>query len=110
MTTFTVKYARGKNHISGLDEVVSTGLDSLNYAKSACSALSKTSFWCDGRSSEELAVVLESARLHGGHKGVCLKCESSALAQLAEQKGCPNPWHASAPARMAMSCPECPKS
>jgi hypothetical protein len=109
MTEFTVKYAKGKNHIAGLDEVVTTGPDSLNYAKSACAALSKSNFWCNGRSSATLAVVLESARVHGGGKGVCLKCERSALAQLAAQKGCPNPWHASAPGRMSMDCPECPK-
>lgn len=110
MTTFAVKYARGKNHIAGLDEVVNTGPDSLNYAKSACAALSKSSFWCTGRSSATLAEVLESARLYGGGKGVCLKCERSALAQLAKLKGCPNPWHASAPARMSTDCPECPVS
>jgi hypothetical protein len=81
---FTVMYAKGKNHIDGLAEVVFTPADSLNYARSACSALSKSSFWCSGMSSENLAEVLDSARRHGGGKGVCLKCEATAVAVLAQ--------------------------
>jgi hypothetical protein len=80
---YSVKYARGVNHIAGLDEKVTTGPDSLDYAKSACAALSKSNRWCTGTTSTNLAEVLDAARRFGGRKGACLKCERTAEAVLA---------------------------
>lgn len=107
MATFSIKYGRGKAHISGLDEVVNTGMDSLNYAKSACSALSRNIAWSTAGRTDSLRQALEYLRSGYYGTGACLKCEKTALAQIAAQVGCSNPWHASAPARMTNPCASC---
>ena len=106
-TKYSIKHGRGKAHIAGLDEVVTTGMDSLNYAKTACPALSRNIMWSTAQRTDDLQQALEALR--SGHYGTgpCVKCEKTALAQIAAALNCPNPWHASAPSRMKAPCAEC---
>ncbi|OXM69647.1 hypothetical protein [Amycolatopsis vastitatis] len=84
--TYTVVYARGAVHIQGLDEQVRGGLDSLNYALSACSALSKNqTMWVRPLTTTDLAEAVKKATAlaeSGQVKGFCKKCRKTALAVL----------------------------
>lgn len=86
---YAVVYARGAAHIQGLDEKVTTGPDSLNYAYSACSALSKNkAFWCTSLVTDDLAAALAQAELIGRvgpAKGMCKNCAKTANAALEAQ-------------------------
>lgn len=79
---YAVVYARGVAHIQGLDEKVTTGMDSLYYARSACPALSKSVFWCTALRTDDLSAAvekaLEIARV-GITTGVCKKCLKTAI-------------------------------
>lgn len=68
-------------HIAGLSEKASKG-DSLTYAVSACSALSRgaSRFASVGAASEDLRAVLVSARAN--HRKLCKTCETKAEAEL----------------------------
>lgn len=86
---YTVVYARGAAHIQGLDEKVHTSADSLNYAYSACPALTKNKvFWCKALTTSDLAAAVEKAELlarAGIAKGVCKKCLKTAREVVAAQ-------------------------
>jgi len=71
---YTVKYARGKSHIAGLDEQIQGS--GSNYALSACSALSKSVRWCDGPTSDDLSEIIRAAEYYGS--GLCAKCRKTA--------------------------------
>ncbi len=84
--TYNVVYARGAVHIQGLDEQVRGGLDSLDYALTACPALSKNqTFWVYALTTTDLAAAVQKATAlaeSGQVKGFCKKCRKTALAAL----------------------------
>jgi bacterioferritin-associated ferredoxin len=87
--TYNVVYARGAVHIQGLDEQVRGGLDSLNYALTACPALSKNqTFWVYALTTSDLAEAVKKATAlaeSGQVKGFCKKCRNTAVAVLQEE-------------------------
>ncbi|WP_146073844.1 hypothetical protein [Amycolatopsis sp. CA-126428] len=84
--TYNVVYARGAVHIQGLDEQVRGGLDSLDYALTACPALSKNqTFWVYALTTTDLAAAVQKATAlaeSGQVTGFCKKCRKTALAAL----------------------------
>jgi hypothetical protein len=79
MASYTIKYNRTTNHIAGITER-SKGSE-LDYARSACPSLSRSVRFALGKSTDDLAEALKSARTAGGRK-ICGHCESAAEAEL----------------------------
>lgn len=79
---YQVKANMSSVHIAGIAEQA-TGGDSLTYAVSACSALSRgaSRFASVGPETDDLAKALASARAN--HRKLCKTCERKAEAALA---------------------------
>lgn len=77
--SFTIRYNRTSNHIEGLDITSQDSADGLDYAMSACSALSRgLTRFAKGPTFETPAEALAHAKLLRQRK-MCAKCEAAAL-------------------------------
>lgn len=89
--TYTIKYNRATNHISGLDCATKGGGNDMDghisyYAESACGSLSRSSHrMATGKSFENVEDALTAARITGGRK-LCKNCEKAALAAIESEK------------------------
>lgn len=82
--TYTIRYNRTTNHISGLDAATIDNGTTWN----ACGALTRGSAagrLADGKKVETVEEALKSARLAGGRK-ICKSCEKAALAMIEAAK------------------------
>lgn len=81
MTAYQIKSNKTSNHIAGLDEATTASANGMNYAVSACGALSRNLHLLNGESNDNLAAILSSARddaeAHG--RKLCKHCEKAAL-------------------------------
>lgn len=80
--TFTIRYNRNTDHIEGISERTPVSADGMNYAVSACPALSRSGVrLAVGFASDDLREVLEN---FGKLQKACKKCEKAANLVLAE--------------------------
>jgi len=80
MNTYTIRYNRATNHISGLN--IRTKGSEMNYAQNACGSITRGGL-ADGKTFDNVVEALEAARKAGGRK-LCKKCEAAAQAMLVE--------------------------
>jgi hypothetical protein len=78
--TFAIMYNRTTDHISGLDERTKCSSDGMNYAQSACSAVTR-GWLAKGAESDDLREVLRS---FGKVRKACKNCQKAAELALAE--------------------------
>jgi hypothetical protein len=82
--SYTIKYNGSTSHLAGIDE--RTQGSEFNYAVSACSALSRSARFCNGKSFDDLSEALKGLRSNAaaGRRKVCKNCESAAEAAIAD--------------------------